>query len=445
MVTTVSTQKNSADFSTQQPAGTPFGSVEVPVSRKTAKRKTAGNTGTRTRVGFVFSNDPDPMLIERMTALEETGAFQTRAIYWHRGSDLSFPFSPGRLDPSRFAKVELRDPCAGPVVRVWLTLVFTCRLMVWIRRYNFEVLHVVYPNMLIAAFLATLGRRIEIVYDVWDANYTARMSAWQRAVFKLLLSKTRLVFTTSPLFMDEFLLPNCVVRDDANIEYISNAPYFVGRRSGHREGQRVAPGALVVGCVGNLRVPKQLQLLVDSVEDVRRTGRDVRIRFSGAGSNRQLASRAALQHSFVEYTGAYDYFRDAPSLYQQLDLVYAVYPAELFNYRVHIARRLHDAVLSATPIVVSRGTLMGELVKTQEIGWQIGDQAKEELVALLTSLHDDRGPLRAASENASRQQQYHSFSAFKESYVAAYKNLVCDSQSVAKQGVAAREKRAAAV
>lgn len=382
-------------------------------------------TSRPTKVGFVFSNDPDPMLVERMWALEETGGFEAHALYWHRSSDLSFPFSAEPFGADRFRKVALPDPCSGVLSRLVLTLKFAWALAQWVRTNQFEILHVIYPNMLIAAFIATFGRRIEIVYDVWDANHSQQMSWLQSLFFRTLLSKTRLVFTTSQGFVDDFVLENDILKENARVSYVSNAPYRLPTtpRKTASSAQRFVDGPLVIGCVGNLRVPKQLQMLFDAVETVRATGRDVRIRLSGAGSRKQMVRHAADSKQFVEYTGPYDYRRDASRLYQQLDLVYAVYPLEVYNYKVHVARRLHDAVLSATPIVVSRGTHMSSIVMEEQVGWQIGDRSMEELISLLQEVYDDRSKLVAVSTNALSRRSSHAFDAYRPEYLAAYREL----------------------
>ena len=398
---------------------------------KTKFKKRLKNPRTRhplAKVGFVFSNDPDPMLVERMWALEETGDFEARALFWHRSSDLSFPFSPAPFSPHRFTQVNLADPCAGPLSRLWLTIVFAWSIFRWVRQHKFDVLHVVYPNMLIAAYIATLGRKVEIVYDIWDVNHSPSLSRIQKALYRKLLSKTRLVFTTSEAFINEFVEPNQIVQPGTVVKHVSNAPYAIPSNTNSARSNTKLGSPLVIGCVGNLRVPKQLQLLLDAVGRVRETGRDVRVRFSGAGRKKQLVSEAANGKEFVEYTGPYDYRRDATALYGALDLVYAVYPLENFNYRVHVARRLHDAVLRSTPIVVSRGTHMGEIVESQQVGWQIGHESTDELVELLTSICDDREMLTVKSIQATINARSHSFSVYRDTYVASYARLMGSTQ-----------------
>lgn len=376
----------------------------------------------------MFSNDPDPMLVERMRALEETGDFETHAIFWHRaGSDLSFPFTPAPLSIERFTKVNLPDPRSGVVSRCWLTLVFAWAIMRWVHRHNFKALHVVYPNMLIAAFVATLWRPVEIIYDVWDVNHSQAMTSVQRLLFRVLLCKTRQVFTTSQAFIDEFIVPNRITRRGTRVTHVSNAPYPRQQLCADTravDSTRAASKPLVIGCVGNLRVPQQMEMLVEAVKQLRASGRDVRIRLSGAGSRKQMASDAATANSFIEYTGPYDYQRDASDLYSALDVVFAVYPLEIFNYRVHVARRLHDAVLSATPVIVARETHMAKIVEAQRIGWAVGHESVCDLVNVLEGLYDHRSRLVDRARNASEVAAKHSFQAYRQIYVRAYRKLL---------------------
>ena len=374
----------------------------------------------RTKVGFVFSDDPDPLLIERMRALEESGEFESHAIYWHRmGSDLSFPFSPEPFDESRFTKIDLPDPRKSGFQRATLTLRFSRAIRKWWNRHRFKVLHVVYPNMLIATKLAMVGQNIPLVYDIWDVPRDRSASRLEQSACRILLGTTPHVFTTSQAFIDEYLIPNDLLPNDTSATNISNAPYDRESIAKADRGE-----TLVVGCIGNLRVHKQLSLLVQAVAEVRTHGHDVRVRLSGAGSKKQLVESLTGDHRFVEYTGPYDYRHDAPKLYSKLDLVFAVYPLEIYNYRVHVARRLHDAVLSETPVIVSANSEMSNIVESEGIGWAVGHESLDDLVQVILSVCQDRSLLDRCIQQTRGVRSQHCFEGYRDRYLDAYRRLV---------------------
>ena len=104
--------------------------------------------------------------------------------------------------------------------------------------------------------------------------------------------------------------------------------------------------------------------------------------------------------------------------------MYAVYPLDIFNYRVHIARRLHDSVLSGTPIIVSSESANAEIVEAEEIGWHVGHESVEDLVRVITLACEDRELLREKTANTAKVRDQHCFEAYRDSYLAAYRGIV---------------------
>ena len=46
------------------------------------------------RIVFVYANDPETILLERMSAVENTGRYEAHAVFWHRiESPLNIPWS----------------------------------------------------------------------------------------------------------------------------------------------------------------------------------------------------------------------------------------------------------------------------------------------------------------------------------------------------------------
>ena len=147
----------------------------------------------------------------------------------------------------------------------------------------------------------------------------------------------------------------------------------------------------MVGYFGNIRGKKQIQALLDASEQLQSVGRDVRLLFAGVGPEIPMVQRASEQFSFVEYAGPYNYATEYAGLQARVDLIYALYPQETPNYRTH------EAVLAGMPIVVTRGTHMGDIVKRSSVGWEIDDGSVTDLMTLLANLYDDRSLLKKAT------------------------------------------------
>ena len=118
---------------------------------------------------FLYANDPNPGLLERMATLYESGEWDVHAIYWHRlRSNISIPFTSS-INKNRFHPITLPDPRGGILRRVGLTLRFIWAVRKLVRQINPDSVHAVNADILAVARLALLGsKRIALVFDMQD-------------------------------------------------------------------------------------------------------------------------------------------------------------------------------------------------------------------------------------------------------------------------------------
>ena len=343
-------------------------------------------------VVFLYANDPNPGLLERMAALHESGEWEVHAIYWRRlRSNISIPFS-SPIPEGRFHPITLPDPRGAVTRRLVLTLRFIWAVRRLVRRIRPDSVHAVNADILAVARLALLGsKRTALVFDMQD-QMGDDLPLHYRSAYRWLLRGADAMLIRSEGFTP-FVEQNKLVGQDTPVLYVANAPAKWSFRHASDPGR----AELVVGYFGNIRGPRQVQALIAAAEQVQSSGRDIRVLFAGVGPETSMVQEAAERLSFVEYTGAYDYATEYAGLQERADLVYALYPQETPNYRTHIARRFHEAVLAGMPIIVTRGTHMGDIVRSSGVGWEVGDGSVQDLVKLLSDLYDDRSLLAKAT------------------------------------------------
>ena len=375
---------------------------------------------------FLYANDPNPGLLERMKTLHSSGRYEVHAIYWHRQrSNITFPFSTA-IPQDRFHPIVLPDPRGSGLRRVVLTLRFLWMVRRLLRRIRPDGLHVVNADMLGVARLVLLAdpRRAALVYDMQDQMGDAL--PWRyRWLYRWLLRRADAVLLRSDGFT-HYVEKNALVRSSTPVHYVANAP--AGWTLIHRP--RLDRRELVVGYFGNIRGAQLVQALVDAVTKVQRSGRDVRILFAGVGPEAARVARLADELDYVEYHGPYDYATEYASLHDRADLMYALYPQETPNYRTHIARRFHESILSGLPIVVTRDTQMGKIVREYGGGWEVRDGSVDELVQLLSHIYDDRSELTRASADEGLKQR-HRFETYEPLLLQTH------DQALASRGVGA--------
>jgi len=378
---------------------------------------------------FLYAHDPNPGLLERMATLHESGEWDVHAIYWHRlRSNISIPFTSS-INKNRFHPITLPDPRGGILRRVGLTLRFIWAVRKLVRQINPDSVHAVNADILAVARLALLGsKRIALVFDMQD-QMGDHLPLHYQFVYRWLLRRADTMLIRSEGFTP-FVKQNKLVGPDKSVLYVTNAPAKWVLRHMPNSGRP----ELVVGYFGNIRGPKQIQTLIDAAEQVQASGRDVRLLFAGVGPETSMVLQAGERLPFVEYTGPYDYETEYAALQARADLVYALYPQETPNYRTHIARRFHEAVLAGMPIIVTRGTHMGNIVRASGVGWEVRDGSVMDLIQLLIDLYDNHDLLAKATADE-KMLARHRFETYEPILLNAHTNAVA-SRSEARLGEA---------
>jgi glycosyltransferase involved in cell wall biosynthesis len=348
----------------------------------------------RRTVVFLYANEPNPGLLERMATLHESGDWEVHAIYWQRlRSNISIPFTSS-IPEDRFHPITLADPRGAVPRRLLLTMRFIWAARKLIRQIKPDSVHAVNADILaVARFVLVGSKRTALVFDMQD-QMGDRLPVHYRTAYQWLLRRADAMLIRSEGFTS-FVEQNQLFGHGKPVLYVTNAP----AKWTLRHAPTSSRPELVVGYFGNIRGPKQVQALIDAAEQVQATGRDVRLLFAGVGPEVSMVQQAGERLAFLEYTGPYDYETEYAGLQERADLIYALYPQETPNYRTHIARRFHETILAGMPIIVTRGTHMGDIVKSSSVGWEVGDGSVADLVQLLSDLYDNRSLLAKATDD----------------------------------------------
>ncbi len=375
---------------------------------------------TKPVVLFLYANDPDPALTERMRFLYQSDEYQAYTLYWHRkSSSISIPFSSD-LPQESLIPVSLPDPRGNILRRLVLSLRFARAAWSAERRLKPQIIHTFYPDMLTVARLVLLFRRkTGLVYEIPDIT-NKRLIAPIRWLYRWLLKRTDTVLLTSDRFRTAFLDRYRLISRAKPIDFISSSP-----ESSHFAGfKRRQSSDLIVGYIGNFRGQRQIVNLANATASLRQTGRDIRLLFAGAGRESSVVRSLANSHSFIEMYGSFDYWADIISLYERTDIIFAVYPQEDLNFRVHLARRFSEGIVCGLPLIVAEGSYMAEIVEQESVGWSVGHDSETDLVDLLGHVYDNRTELVARGRASRALRQHHSFETHAPALLKAYRHIL---------------------
>ena len=379
-------------------------------------------TQRKIRVLFVYGNDPSPTLLERMRVLEDSGEFEPYAITWERGgSNIQIPWSSD-LPSERFIRVSLPDPRGNLVRRAYLTFKFTKAVRRAVKSTRADVIDSIYPDMLVSARAAMLGvKRRSLVYDLWDLHGKRGAGVLARWFWRRLFGSVDLMFMSSEGYDTQFLSLHRLLTPRTSVVYVPNCPLGWNFR---REGP--APAQITIGYVGQIRIRNEIANLIEAIRTARDRGGNLRLFVAGAGRESAWLASEAQTQDFIDYLGPFDYGAEIESIFARCDIMFAVYPQDELNYRVHWARRSHQSLVSGIPMIVARGSQMGDYVAANGAGWEVAYDSQAELTELLERLANDRSLVEQASTAAIGISESHRLESYSQRIVDAYRSLPLD-------------------
>lgn len=153
--------------------------------------------------------------------------------------------------------------------------------------------------------------------------------------------------------------------------------------------ERPGSGPFVVGYFGQKRYLEGLRLLIEVVA----AHDDLAAVLAGGGTAADEVARLAQLTDRIEVSGRFRY-EDLPGMYRRCDAVYAVYDTILGNVRTLFPVKVMEAMACALPVIVARGTWIGEYVAENRIGVTVPAGDRVALERALLSLQADRDVAR---------------------------------------------------
>ena len=138
---------------------------------------------------------------------------------------------------------------------------------------------------------------------------------------------------------------------------------------------------LRISFIGSLRYPEIFYSLIDAVKGDNR----VQLILHGAGSHYELISQYAQGISNITLTGRYEY-SDIKQLYDQSDLIWAVYPSKDYNVKYAISNKFHESMILRRPCIFCSGTKLGDFVSENKLGFVVNPYDVNEIKGLINQI-----------------------------------------------------------
>lgn len=367
------------------------------------------------RIVFLEGCEPDGLTAEKLNALLRYADSEVHLVYWERkGSDISMPF---HVDLPSLNIHPISETKGVLFNRVLTRLRVMRRARHMLRALQPDLIQVSTFDMLLSVILP--GRlSTNIVFDLRDtSDWMLRWPAtW---LLRRMLRSVQMIMVTSPRFETEFLRRRQLIDPQTPVTWVPNVPEsrLFNDFQPCSEG-----GGLVLGYVGTFRGKRSLRLFSEGIAESRRRGSEIRGVFAGTGIDLPLVKRLCAENGFLSYIGAYSYLRDIRSIYERVNVVYAVYD-DSHNKRTALACRLAEAILCGIPTIVMAQTYMAEIVTEKEVGVVLPRLEKNSLAGVLCRLAVDGALRRRIYVNCGRIAGEYTFEHFRAAFLSSYDRL----------------------
>ena len=161
---------------------------------------------------------------------------------------------------------------------------------------------------------------------------------------------------------------------------------------------------LRVSYIGAVRQYAELKNLMDACRNID----NVNVSIHGSGVVYKNLNDIKKEYNNVFVTGKYD-FSESAKLYSETDILYALYPTSSIQYIISYPVKFFEAIITKTPIIVNRGTVLEDFVNESGIGFAVDGSDTNEIRELIQYINENRYILDEKISNLEKIQYDYSW------------------------------------
>lgn len=189
-------------------------------------------------------------------------------------------------------------------------------------------------------------------------------------------------------------------KNKQKLVYLPNYP----EKENYNGCEKSKADKLRISYIGVVRQYNELKNLMDACKKMD----DVKVSIHGSGVAYKELNDIKNNYNNVVVTGIYHYTESA-KLYSETDLLYALYPTTSIQYLTSYPVKLFEAIITKTPIIVSKGTVLEDFVKEYGIGFTVDGSNVEDIRDLVKYINENRYILDEKIENLEKIQYDYSW------------------------------------
>lgn len=270
------------------------------------------------------------------------------------------------------------------IYRVWrhrrvLTGGFVC--------YAFNI-----DNLLLAIFARMLANgNGYLVYECADIQpvFTREsiVGALYRAIEKWGMTRTDLLVTTSPMFVERYF--SAVQKYRGRLFILENKVYPSKGLAAPRR-HRISADVWVIGYFGSFRCRRSLELIGECGKRLKGRVKFILAGFPNHECGPYLEKCISSAEGSVEYQGSFAYPSDLPRLYGRVDFCWGFdWSSTGGNSAWLLPNRLYESGYFGVPILANETSYLGQIITKEQWGWVFKEPILESLQLWLQGISED--------------------------------------------------------
>lgn len=281
-----------------------------------------------------------------------------------------------------------------PIVYFWWLVKFFINARKYMKNLDIDYIHC---HDLRMAFMATIFlRKYTMVFDMHE-YYCTKKNKVANKFIKWGLHKAQ-NHARWIIYVNEFQKS---VMQEKNLKKLVELPNYP---SGDifKNIEKTESKKLRISYIGAARDYESLKKLVE----LNLNADEYTIRIHGYGSAYPKLLELAKKIGKEEVVcGPYDGVKEIEGIYRNTDILHCVYSNSNPNWKNAIAVKAFEAILTLTPMIVSKDSALGDLVEKNDIGFTVKNEDKKELEDLLVYIKNNPNVLNEKKQNIKKIQK----------------------------------------
>lgn len=286
--------------------------------------------------------------------------------------------------------------CKG-IIYFWWLLKFIYQTKKYLRNKDFEILHC---HDLVMAFIGCMFfKDKKVVFDMHE-YYGNKNNRFKDSIIKKIVhyAQNRASWI---IYVNDFQKQNCKKRNKDKLISLPNYP----DRKKFKDINKTETDKIRISYIGKVRDFYSLSKLIDYHSN---DNNSIEVKIYGDGSSYiDLLEYAKKENKSEIMQGSYNGLEDLQTIYKNTDIVYSVYDVVSSagnNWKNAMPVKSFESVLTLTPIIASKHTILGDFVEKNDVGFTIDIHDENELNNLFNEIKNNPILLKNKTKNLKKIQ-----------------------------------------